>query len=308
MTAQPQKLGFIGLGIMGAPMALHLIKAGHQLFVFTRGKLHADVATSSATQCTSAMGVAERADTIFTMVPDTPDVEAVLFGENGVAAGLKNSPVGPSGRVGKTVVDMSSISPIETKAFAKKINALGCDYLDAPVSGGEVGAKAASLTIMVGGPDAAFERVKPLFELMGKNITLVGGNGDGQTTKVANQIIVALNIAAVGEALVFASKAGADPAKVRQALMGGFAASRILEVHGERMIKRTFNPGFRIGLHQKDLSLALAGARALGVSLPQTAGAAQLMQACAANGMQDLDHSALVRALELMANHQVAAN
>ncbi len=207
---------------------------------------------------------------------------------------------------GKTVVDMSSISPMDTKVFAQKINALGCDYLDAPVSGGEVGAKAASLTIMVGGPEAAFERIKPLFELMGKNITLVGGNGDGQTTKVANQIIVALNIAAVGEALVFASKAGADPAKVRQALMGGFAASRILEVHGERMIKRTFNPGFRIGLHQKDLSLALAGARALGVALPQTAGAAQLMQACAANGMQDLDHSALVRALELMANHEVA--
>jgi 2-hydroxy-3-oxopropionate reductase len=297
MSSTPLKIGFIGLGIMGAPMALHLIKAGHQLFVYTHGKLHAEVAASSATQCTSAQGVAERADIVFTMVPDTPDVEAVLFGAEGVAAGLSK---------GKTVVDMSSISPIETKVFARKINALGCEYLDAPVSGGEVGAKAASLTIMVGGPEAAFERVKPLFELMGKNITLVGANGDGQTTKVANQIIVALNIAAVGEALVFASKAGADPAKVRQALMGGFASSRILEVHGERMIKRTFNPGFRIGLHQKDLSLALAGARALGVSLPQTASAAQLMQACAANGMQDLDHSALVRALELMANHEVA--
>jgi 2-hydroxy-3-oxopropionate reductase len=224
-------------------------------------------------------------------------VQTVLFGDDGVAAGLSK---------GKVVVDMSSISPIDTKVFAKKINDVGCGYLDAPVSGGEVGAKAASLTIMVGGPQDTFDRVKPLFELMGKNITLVGGNGDGQTTKVANQIIVALNIAAVGEALVFASKAGADPAKVRQALMGGFASSRILEVHGERMIKRTFNPGFRIGLHQKDLSLALAGARALGVSLPNTANAAQLMQACAANGMQDLDHSALVRALELMANHEVA--
>jgi 2-hydroxy-3-oxopropionate reductase len=297
MTSSPQKLGFIGLGIMGAPMALHLIKAGHQLFVHTRSKLHPEIADSSATQCTSAKGVAERADVIFTMLPDTPDVEAVLFGKDGIASGLGK---------GKTVVDMSSISPMDTKVFAQKINALGCDYLDAPVSGGEVGAKAASLTIMVGGPEAAFERIKPLFQLMGKNITLVGGNGDGQTTKVANQIIVALNIAAVGEALVFASKAGADPAKVRQALMGGFASSRILEVHGERMIKRTFNPGFRIGLHQKDLSLALAGARALGVALPQTAGAAQLMQACAANGMQDLDHSALVRALELMAHHQVA--
>jgi 2-hydroxy-3-oxopropionate reductase len=297
MTDSPLKLGFIGLGIMGTPMALHLAKAGHQLFVFTHGKVRAEIAQSSATICTSAQGVAERADIVFVMVPDTPDVAAVLFGEAGVAAGLAK---------GKTVVDMSSISPIETKAFAQKINALGCDYLDAPVSGGEVGAKAASLTIMVGGPEAAFERVRPLFELMGKNITLVGGNGDGQTCKVANQIIVALNIAAVGEALLFASKAGADPAKVRAALMGGFAASRILEVHGERMIKRTFAPGFRIGLHQKDLSLALAGARVLGVALPQTAGAAQLMQACAANGMQDLDHSALVRALELMANHTVA--
>ncbi len=297
MTSSPLKLGFIGLGIMGAPMALHLIKAGHQLFVFTHGKLHPEIAASNATQCTSARGVAERADIVFTMVPDTPDVEAVLFGETGVASGLSK---------GKTVVDMSSISPIETKVFAKRINELGCEYLDAPVSGGEVGAKAASLTIMVGGPQAAFDKVLPLFQLMGKNITLVGGNGDGQTTKVANQIIVALNIAAVGEALVFASKAGADPAEVRQALMGGFAASRILEVHGERMIKRTFNPGFRIGLHQKDLNLALQGARALGVALPNTANAAQLMQACAAHGMQDLDHSALVRALEIMAHHEVA--
>jgi len=297
MTTTPLKLGFIGLGIMGTPMAGHLIKAGHQLFVYTVGKIAPEIAESGATICTNAKGVAERADIVFIMVPDTPDVAAVLFDAEGVAAGLSK---------GKTVVDMSSISPIETKQFAAKINALGCDYLDAPVSGGEVGAKAASLTIMVGGSEEAFGRVKPLFELMGKNITLVGGNGDGQTTKVANQIIVALNIAAVGEALLFASKAGADPAKVRQALMGGFASSRILEVHGERMIKRTFAPGFRIGLHQKDLSLALAGARALGVALPQTAGAAQLMQACAANGMQDLDHSALVRALELMAHHTVA--
>jgi len=288
-------IGFIGLGIMGAPMAGHLMAAGHTLYVHTRSKVPG--ALAGATVCASPKQVAEKADIVFTMLPDTPDVEAVPFGNEGVAAGLSE---------GKTVVDMSSISPIETKGFAKRINELGCDYLDAPVSGGEVGAKAASLTIMVGGPEAAFARVQPLFELMGKNITLVGGNGDGQTTKVANQIIVALNIAAVGEALVFASKAGADPAKVRQALMGGFAASRILEVHGERMVKRSFNPGFRIGLHQKDLSLALAGARALGVALPGTANAAQLMQACAANGMQDLDHSALVRALELMANHEVA--
>ena len=292
------KLGFIGLGIMGAPMAGHLRAAGHDLFVNTRSQVPQALRDAGAVACASPKEVAQRADVIFTMVPDTPDVEKVLFAENGVAAGLSK---------GKTVVDMSSISPIETKAFAKRINELGCDYLDAPVSGGEVGAKAASLTIMVGGPQAAFERVLPLFQLMGKNITLVGGNGDGQTTKVANQIIVALNIAAVGEALVFASKAGADPAKVRQALMGGFAASRILEVHGERMIKRTFAPGFRIQLHQKDLNLALQGAKQLGVSLPGTANAAQLMQACAAHGLADSDHSALVRALEILARHEVAA-
>ncbi|KPF50314.1 2-hydroxy-3-oxopropionate reductase [beta proteobacterium AAP121] len=291
------KLGFIGLGIMGTPMAGHLRAAGHELYVTTRSKLPQALLDAGAVACASGKEVAEAAEVIFTMVPDTPDVEAVLFGPKGVAAGLQP---------GKTVVDMSSISPIATKTFAEKIKALGCEYVDAPVSGGEVGAKAASLTIMVGASEAAFAQVLPLLQLMGKNITHVGGNGDGQTTKVANQIIVALNIAAVSEALVFASKAGADPAKVRQALMGGFASSRILEVHGERMIKRTFNPGFRIGLHQKDLNLALQGAKALGVSLPQTAGAAQLMQACAAQGWGELDHSALVKALELMAAHAVA--
>lgn len=297
MTKSGLKLGFIGLGIMGAPMAMNLLKGGHVLFVNTRSKVPQELAEAGATVCTTPAGVAERADIIFTMVPDTPDVEKVLFGENGVAQGLSK---------GKVVVDMSSIDPIATKAFAQKINALGGDYLDAPVSGGEVGAKAASLTIMVGGDQAVFDRVKPLFDLMGKNINLIGGNGDGQTCKVANQIIVALNIAAVSEALVFASKAGADPAKVRQALMGGFAASRILEVHGERMIKRTFNPGFRIALHQKDLNLALQGAKSLNVALPQTASAAQLMQSCAALGHGQADHSALVRALESMAQHPVA--
>jgi len=296
MTAPTLSLGFIGLGIMGTPMAMHLAAAGHHLFVNTRSTVRPEVTASGATVCATAREVAQAADIVFLMLPDTPDVERVLFGEGGVASGLSS---------GKVVVDMSSISPIETKAFAERINALGCDYLDAPVSGGEVGAKAATLTIMVGGPDAAFARVRPLFELMGKNITHIGANGDGQTTKVANQIIVALTIAAVSEALVFASKAGADPAKVRQALMGGFASSRILEVHGERMIKRTFNPGFRIRLHQKDLNLALAGARALGVALPQTAGAAQLMQVCAAHGLSDMDHSAVIRALELMADHAV---
>jgi len=295
-------LGFIGLGIMGTPMALHLMQAGHTLHVHTRSRLPEAIAASPAVACADAAEVARRADIVFLMVPDTADVEAVLFGPDGVAAGLAVAP----GAARKVVVDMSSISPLATKAFARRINALGADYLDAPVSGGEVGAKAASLTIMCGGDQAVFERVKPLFEKLGKNITLVGGNGDGQTTKVANQIIVALNIAAVSEALVFASKAGADPAKVRQALMGGFAASRILEVHGERMIKRSFAPGFRIKLHQKDLNLALQGARELGVALPQTASAAQLMQSCAAHGLADEDHSALVQALERMAGHEVA--
>ena len=291
------QIGFIGLGIMGRPMAGHLLAAGHRLFVPEKSAAAKDLVAAGATACKSGKEIAEKAGVVIIMVPDTPDVESVLFSAGGVAEGLSK---------GKIVVDMSSISPIATKEFAKKVNAKGADYLDAPVSGGEVGAKAASLTIMVGGPETAFNDVKPLFELMGKNITLVGGNGDGQTTKVANQIIVALNIQAVAEALLFASKAGADPARVRQALMGGFASSRILEVHGERMVKRTFNPGFRIELHQKDLNLALQGAKALGVSLPNTATAQELMNACAANGMSGLDHSALCRAIEIMSNHQIA--
>lgn len=290
-------IGFIGLGIMGKPMALNLIKGGHTLFLASRSGVAKELTDAGGKACAGAREVAQQADIIIVMVPDTPDVEKVLFGASGVAEGLSK---------GKTVIDMSSIAPVETKAFAKRINDLGCEYVDAPVSGGEVGAKAASLTIMVGASPATFDKVKPIFELMGKNITLVGGNGDGQTCKVCNQIIVALNIEAVSEALVFASKAGADPAKVRQALMGGFAASRILEVHGERMIKRTFDPGFRIELHQKDLNLALQGARAMGVALPNTATAQELFNTCAANGGAKWDHSGMVKALERMANHDVA--
>jgi 2-hydroxy-3-oxopropionate reductase len=289
-------LGFIGLGIMGAPMAGHLIKGGHKVYLQTRSAVPAALTEAGGVACKTAKEVAQNADVVFTMVPDTPDVEKVLFGDDGVAKGLTR---------GKIVVDMSSISPLATKEFAKKIHALGCGYVDAPVSGGEVGAKAASLTIMCGGSEEDFAKVKPFFELMGKNITRVGGVGDGQTTKVANQIIVALTIEAVGEALLYASKAGADPAKVRQALMGGFASSRILEVHGERMVKRTFNPGFRIELHQKDLNLALATGRALGVALPNTATAQELFNACAANGAAALDHSALVKALEKLANFEI---
>jgi 2-hydroxy-3-oxopropionate reductase len=291
------KIGFVGLGIMGYPMALNLIKGGHELLVYGKRRLPADIRQAGAKVCDTLKAIAEGAEIVIVMVPDTPDVKSVLFDPGGIAEGL--SP-------GKIVVDMSSISPIETKLFAAEVNKKGCDYLDAPVSGGEVGAKAASLTIMVGGPEAAFAKVKPLFDLMGKNITLIGGNGDGQTTKVANQIIVALTIEAVGEALLFASRAGADPAKVRQALMGGFASSRILELHGERMIKRTFDPGFRIELHQKDLSLALQGARALSLSLPNTATTQELFNAAAALGGKGWDHSGLVRVLEHLAGHQVA--
>lgn len=290
------KVGFIGLGIMGTPMAGHLIAAGHELFLHSRSGVPGPLTDAGGVACASPKEVAEKADTIILMVPDTPHVEAVLFDESGVAAGISK---------GKCVVDMSSISPLATKEFAEKLGELGCDYVDAPVSGGEVGAKAGSLTIMCGGTEEAFARVLPLFELMGKNITRVGGVGDGQVCKVANQIIVALNIEAVGEALVFASKAGADPEKVRQALMGGFASSKVLEVHGERMIKRTFDPGFRIELHQKDLGLALSNARQMGVSLPNTATAQELFNSCSANGGAAWDHSGIVRALELMANHEV---
>src|SRR6202048_3585650 len=272
-------VGFIGLGTMGRPMAGHLLAAGHRLFLHDVVPVAQELVAAGGIVCKPGKEVAKEADAVIIMVPDTPHVEAVLFGADGVAEGLSK---------GKIVIDMSSISPLATKEFAKKINALGADYLDAPVSGGEVGAKAASLTIMVGGPERAFSTIKPLFEKMGKNVTLVGGNGDGQTTKVANQIIVALTIEAVGEAL-----------------LGGFASSRILEVHGERMVKRNFDPGFRIELHQKDLNLALEGARALGLSLPNTAVAQQLFSSCAAHGGKAWDHSAMVRALEMLANHEI---
>jgi 2-hydroxy-3-oxopropionate reductase len=290
------QVGFIGLGIMGKPMAGRLLQGGHTLHLHSRSGVPQELIDAGARACGSCRDVAQRAEVIITMVPDTPDVEAVLFGAAGVAEGLS---------AGKAVVDMSSVAPLATKEFARRIEALGCEYLDAPVSGGQVGAQNGSLTIMVGGSQNTFERVAPLFRLMGKNITLVGGNGDGQTAKVANQIIVALNIEAVAEALLFAAKAGADPAKVRQALLGGFANSRVLEVHGERMVKRTFDPGFRIELHQKDLNLALGNARQLGLALPNTATAQELFNACAAHGGKAWDHSAMVRALEMLADFQI---
>ena len=290
------KIAFIGLGIMGRPMAGHLLEAGHELTAYDIAALPEDLLARGARGAASAREAASLSDVVILMVPDTPHVEAALFGENGVAGGLAP---------GKVVVDMSSISPLATKDFARRNNALGCEYLDAPVSGGEVGARNATLSIMVGGSSAAFERVRPIFECLGKNITLVGGNGDGQTCKVANQIIVALTIEAVAEALLFAAKAGADPARVREALMGGFASSRVLELHGRRMIERNFEPGFRINLHQKDLNLALSGARQLGIGLPNTAMTQELFNVCVARGHVAKDHSALICALEAMAGHDL---
>lgn len=290
------RIGFIGLGVMGAPMARHLAAAGHELVVsLNRSPLPEGLA---ARVVDGPAAVARESQVVITMLPDTPDVERVMLGAGGVAEGIG---------AGALVIDMSSISPIATAAMAQAIRARGAGYLDAPVSGGEVGARAASLTIMVGGPQAEFDRARPLFELLGKNITLVGEeNGAGQTCKIANQIIVALNIEAVAEALVFASKAGCDPVRVRQALLGGFASSRVLEVHGQRMIDRSFDPGFRIRLHQKDLGLALEAARSLGVALPNTAATQELLNACSARGGADQDHAALVRALETLADHPVA--
>jgi 2-hydroxy-3-oxopropionate reductase len=285
-------IGFIGLGLMGRPMAGRLIEAGHRLFLHNRSRPAQELVDAGGTVCDSARAVAEASDIIITMLPDTPDVEAVLFGEEGVAHGLS---------AGKIVADMSTISPLATRDFAKRIGELGCGWLDAPVSGGDIGAKAGTLTIMAGGTAETFARVKPLFEIMGKTITHVGGAGDGQTAKAANQIVVALTIAAISEALVFAAKAGADPAKVRQALMGGFAGSRIMEVHAERMLKRSFTPGFRLALHHKDLAIALDGARRLNVALPHTALCQEMFNAALAAGDGALDDSALVKVIERLA-------
>ena len=291
-------LGFIGLGIMGKPMAGHLLAAGHTVHIYdVVAESIKEVAGKGGVACSNSKEVAQKSDIIFTMVPDTPDVEAALFGKDGVAEGVKS---------GSIVVDMSSISPIATKEFAKKLAAMGVKMLDAPVSGGQVGAQNAALSIMVGGEPKVFEQIKPYFELMGKNIVHIGGNGDGQTCKVANQIVVAETIMAISEALLFASKAGADPQKVREALLGGFAQSRILDLHGKRIIERTFAPGFRIRHQQKDLNNALQGARSLGMSLPGAAIAQELFNAVSAQGDIDLDHSALVLALEKMANHKVS--
>lgn len=294
------KIGFIGLGIMGKPMAGHLIKGGHTLYLQTRSGVPDDLVAQGGIACATPQEVSQYADIIITMLPDTPDVEKVLFGDQGVAAGLPDNT-----GTRKIVVDMSSILPLATRKFAARINALGHDYIDAPVSGGDVGAQHATLTIMAGGDPVVFDKVRPVFELMGQTVTLVGENGAGQVCKIANQIVVALTIEAVGEALLFVSKAGADPEKARRALLGGFASSRVLEVHGERMINRYFEPGFRIELQQKDLAIALASAAALEISLPNTATTHELYNACIAHGGAKWDNSAIIRMLEKLANHEI---
>ena len=289
------RIGFFGLGIMGRPMALNLKAAGHALIVPERASLPAEIRAVAEVMADPA-AVAAASEVVILMLPDTPDVEAALFGPSAIVPALKP---------GTLVMDMSSISPAATQGFAAKVEAAGCEWVDAPVSGGEVGAKAASLTIMCGGTEQAFARALPLMQAMGKTITHVGPAGAGQTCKVANQMIVAANIMAVSEALTFARKSGADPERVRQALLGGFASSRILEVHGKRMTERTFAPGFRIRLHQKDLALALAGARDLALSLPGVALAQQMFSSCVAHGGADMDHSAMVTAVERAAGVDV---
>ncbi|MGK6320235.1 2-hydroxy-3-oxopropionate reductase [Sphingomonas sp. DT-204] len=288
------KIAFVGLGVMGRPMAGHLLDAGYELYVFQhRSPIPGELLDRGAMRCRSKVELASMADIVILMLPSTADVEYVLFGDDGLADGLFP---------GKTVIDMSSIGPAETRQFAAMVEQRGCDYLDAPVSGGEVGAKTASLSIMVGGKAEVFARMRPVLTAMGKDISLIGPIGSGQIAKIANQIIVALTIEAVAEGLLFAAKAGADPAKVRAAIMGGFASSRVLEFHGERMLSRNFDPGARIELHRKDLNMALDIAQAVGLLLPNTERTEALFGTCVAKGKKDWDHSAIMTALEIDAH------
>ncbi len=288
-------IGFIGLGVMGRPMALRLIDAGHQLTGCVNvSDIDPDLLAAGLRVKEHPAAVAARSEIVITMLPDTPAVERVLLGPDGVLAGIHG---------GSLIIDMSSISPEATRRFAHRAFEAGCEYLDAPVSGGEAGAEQGSLSIMIGGDDASVQRALPLFEVLGRNIVHVGDIGSGQTCKIANQIVVGLTIEAVAEALVFAARAGADPARVREALLGGFAASKVLETHGERMLQRNFEPGFRSDLHRKDLNLALDAARTLGIALPNTASTLQLFNALAAEpDGGSLDHSALVKVLESLAS------
>ena len=283
-------IAFIGMGIMGRPMAVNLKKAGHTVFVHgRRAETMALPVEAGCTGCVTIADAAAQAEVIIVMVPDTPDVEQVLFGEHGVAAGAKP---------GSVVVDMSTISPTATRLFAEKLQAQGVDMLDAPVSGGEIGALNATLSIMVGGRPEVFERVKPAFEALGKNIVRVGGNGAGQVAKACNQIVVAVTIEGVAEALAFARKNGVDPAKVRDALMGGFAGSRILEVHGQRMLDNDYTPGFKTRLHQKDMHIVMQTAKELGLALPGAALVMQHLNALVGTGGAELDSAAVMKIVE----------
>jgi 2-hydroxy-3-oxopropionate reductase len=285
-------IGFIGPGIMGAPMALNLMKGGHRLWVYARRPEAAQkLVAAGATLCVSPAEVAQHADVIFSIVSDTPDVESVIFGEQGVAS---------KARRGTVIVDMSTISPTATKFFAERLAAQGIEMLDAPVSGGETGAINGTLSIMVGGEADVFERVKPLFECMGKNIVHIGDHGAGQVAKACNQIVVAVTIEAVAEALTFARKNGVDAAKVRAALMGGFAGSKIMEVHGKRMLDNDFKPGFKVGLHQKDMRIVMETAHQLGVALPAASLVAQHLNALMGTGDTDLDSAAIVKVVARM--------
>jgi 2-hydroxy-3-oxopropionate reductase len=290
-------IGFIGLGIMGKPMARNLLKEGHVLKIYNRSRGAVDeLSREGAQPMTNAKEVAESSDIIITMLPDSPDVELVYGGEQGIFAGAKS---------GSLLIDMSSISPVVARRVAAEAEKRGCDMLDAPVSGGEAGAIGATLSIMIGGKASAVARAMPLFQTLGKNIVHVGDSGAGQVTKAANQMVVGTTIAIVGEALVLAKKAGVDPAKVRQALLGGFAQSKILEAHGQKMLERNFKPGFRVRLHEKDMKIALATGSEYGVPLMVSGVVAQMMTAIKGMELADLDHSALVKLIEGLAKTEL---
>jgi 2-hydroxy-3-oxopropionate reductase len=290
-------IGFIGLGIMGKPMARNLIRAGYSLVIHNRSRGAVDeLSREGARVAATSAEVAQQSDLLITMLPDSPEVELVYCGEQGVFSGVKQ---------GMLLIDMSSISPVVARKLAGEAEKRGCDMLDAPVSGGEAGAISASLSIMIGGKASAVDAAMPIFQALGKNIVHVGDAGAGQVTKAANQMVVGTTIAIVGEALVLAAKAGVDPAKVRQALLGGFAQSKILEAHGQKMLERNFKPGFRIRLHEKDMKIALAAGSEYGVPLMVTGVVGQMMTAMKGMGEGDLDHSALVKLVEKMANESL---
>ena len=291
-------IGFIGLGVMGKPMARNLIKASYRLVVHNRSRAAVEELNKEGAQvATSSQEVAARSEVVITMLPDSPDVELVYTGDQGVFAGVKP---------GCLLIDMSSISPVVARKLAVEAERRGCDMLDAPVSGGEAGAISATLSLMIGGKTSAVERAMPIFQTLGKNIVHVGAAGAGQITKAANQMVVGATIAIVSEALVLAAKAGVDPAKVRQALLGGFAQSKILEVHGQKMLECNFKPGFRIRLHEKDMKIALATGSEYGVPLMVTSQAAQIMTAMKSMGSGELDHAAIVKFVEQLAKIELS--